>query len=117
MRAGAVRVALTEDWSRPLPLTSSFTTQAGKALITVSGTGWRWSADDHPIGCIEVVVDGLVATHLCLYFNVYGQHLALPSKTFVRTMTAGPHTIRLNAGSLASNSDDSYAITVLEIPS
>jgi hypothetical protein len=117
MRAGRIGVALTQSFKGGLDHTSSFPTQAGRALITVSGTGFRVHPDDPPVGCIAVYVDGSYVRMSCLYFNVSGQHLTLPPQTMLLNVTAGMHTIRLGRGGwLGSNADDSYEITVLELP-
>ena len=117
MRSGAVRVVLTEDRAG-LPFTTTpFTTQAGKVLITVSGTGYRTTVGN---GCLAICFDSVLAAQRCHYFNstVLSTHLALIPQTFVRDVTAGSHTIFVDASNgLASDANDIFEVTVIEIPS
>ena len=118
MRANGVRVAFSEERQGPLPLTfSSFTTNGGRLWVSVSATGYKTSIGH---GCFGIFFDGPLNAQRCHWFNQTAFHLTLATQTFERDAAAGSHTIRLDsfggANALASDVNDIYDVTVLELP-
>ena len=115
LRSGSVRVAATSYQAGALPVSTGFTTNGGRILVMVSGSGYETTVGQ---ACIDIAVNSGNFATVCHYFNQTSEHLALPTRMFTASLAAGSHTIELRAVSgLSSDINDRYQITVLELPS
>ena len=65
---------------------------------------------------VGVQFDGAVIGHLTTYTNEYGSHKAFPTRAFVVPVpTAGVHTIGLTAINAATDGNDFFSVTVIEM--
>jgi hypothetical protein len=106
----------------PLPLTSeSFQTSGGTLLVHVTASAF---ADiDNTIPCVGATLDSDSSTtrSFCIFANHSFEHLPMLTFPYVlRNVGAGSHTIRLEEFSspsvMSTNADDTFAITVEELP-
>jgi hypothetical protein len=97
-----------------LPLTANFTSQGGRLLVTVSGSGYRAAAGT--IG-MTVSIDGTPIGDVKSFTNEPSSHKAFVARQFVvQTVAAGTHAILLEplAGT-ASDLNDYFTATILEL--
>jgi len=98
-----------------LPQTNNFTTGGGTLVISASGSGYA-STSDTLIG-MDISVDGVVIDSCVLTANPASVHLAFAPKTFVKTgLAAGSHQLVLSPRSGTITDNDSFCVTVMELP-
>jgi hypothetical protein len=112
------RLASTVPLHGPLPTaTGTMTSQGGRFLISVSGSGFRSAVGT---GCIDILVEtsGIdTLTAACHYFNQTFVHEALVTRTLLLDVSPGTFTIRLQPLSgLLTDASDRYDVMILEIP-
>jgi len=120
------------DASGPLPLEGTYTSKGGTLLISASGSGYRDTTLDGLIA-MKVMVDGTWYGTAEVFTNETNSHKAfVVDNVVVSGLPAGQHTVRLEEFDHSScnntteertylpctttNHDDSFKVTVLEIP-
>jgi hypothetical protein len=127
------KVAEVIETFGPLPREGTYTSSGGTLLITASGSGYRSSETEGLIG-MNVLVDGAARGFASTFTNERFSHKAFVSDYEVVTgLSAGPHTIRLQAtqdgicgdprieepADTCTTTDlfDFFQVSVIEIPS
>ena len=109
------------DANGPLPVNVTYTSKGGTLIIFASGSGWT-GAPPQQIG-MKVRVDGSAEPPNAEVFvknaASANEHFAfVPASIVVRGVPAGPVPIELVVlnGQTKTDGDDSFKVTVLEIP-
>jgi len=97
--------------------TASFTaTGANPVLILVSGSAYLSAGAATLLMDVSIQLDGVVIGHLLEYTNELGSHKAFPTRAFyVPTVTAGTHTVGLIPLNAATDANDAFTATVIEL--
>jgi hypothetical protein len=109
------------DKPGPLPVTGTYTSKGGTLIIFASGSGWTGTPPQQ-IG-MKVNVDGSAEPPNAEVFvknaASANEHFAfVPASIVIKGQPAGPvpiELVRLN-GQTQTDADDSFKVTVLEIP-
>ena len=113
----------------PLPKEGTFRSKGGKLLILASGSAFR-NSNDPGLMNVQVKLDGDPVTALVVYTNELDSHKAFPTGFGTTRVSAGEHTIRLEALSTVcgtvqespseycteTDGNDFFQVSVIELP-